>query len=645
MNISPKPDYDNTMRAVINELRREIVELRARPSLTPETSLYLTPDVLPVPKAPEGLTVTQNLPLPSPDGSPVRSRVLLEWDAVTENVDDEPIAIIEYEVWAQGPDAVQFRLTSSRTTTARVDLPALIEYDIFVRAGSIRNLWSEFSDPVTVSGAADLLPMDAPTPPTLSSRLGTVKVEWDGLLVSGPPPDKLRYVFAEISDSETGPFGALGPSFSRNGTVLTGLDAGDEIWVRLIAVDTLSIASAPSAPVSIVVEGISGADIGPEAIEIGNLDETIVEALTGALDPNRIQDGSISTRKLLIANLANLLEDPSFERGETVWTNESSAVTKSTEQPRTGTHSLRLEVGSAPYVASVHSDPIGVIGGRSYLLAGWVAALSDGIDGGVVFSIEYGADDTTSDGVDEVTVSQEEPTDEYAAVAGSWEAPPTAAWARVRVEVADDSGSGVYVVDDMAMILRADGELIVDGAITATKIAAGAIEAEALAADSVSANAIQSGAITAGKIAADAITANEIAAGAITADKIEAGEIQVYHVSATFGEELDLSSNEAVNIIVGQIGEVSDRVDENGNIIESLTTYYRFGPSGATIESPNSNYSLSLTSDGIAINEAGLEVSRWDAGQLIVNSFVGEEVVLGNHKLEKYTVGTVVKAL
>jgi hypothetical protein len=72
-----------------------------------------------------------------------------------------------------------------------------------------------------------------------------------------------------------------------------------------------------------------------------------------------------------------------------------------------------------------------------------------------------------------------------------------------------------------------DGDLIVDGTIsasqiqantiTATEIAAGAITATEIAANAVTATKVSAGAITAGKIAANAVTANEIATGTITA--------------------------------------------------------------------------------------------------------------------------------
>lgn len=87
------------------------------------------------------------------------------------------------------------------------------------------------------------------------------------------------------------------------------------------------------------------------------------------------------------------------------------------------------------------------------------------------------------------------------------------------------------------------GELIVDGAIladklaanavTATKIAAEAVTAAKLAANAVIAEKIAAGAITTDKLFALSVTAEKIAVGAIIAEKIAAGAITTAHLAAT----------------------------------------------------------------------------------------------------------------
>lgn len=70
----------------------------------------------------------------------------------------------------------------------------------------------------------------------------------------------------------------------------------------------------------------------------------------------------------------------------------------------------------------------------------------------------------------------------------------------------------------------ANAELIVDGAVTATKVAANAITADKLAASSV----------IAGKIAAGAVSVAELAAGAVTADKLAVGVGSNFLVNSDF---------------------------------------------------------------------------------------------------------------
>lgn len=78
----------------------------------------------------------------------------------------------------------------------------------------------------------------------------------------------------------------------------------------------------------------------------------------------------------------------------------------------------------------------------------------------------------------------------------------------------------------------ASAELIVDGAITATKIAAGSVTTAALAAGAVIADDIAANAVTAGKIAAGSVTADKIAANSITAGQIAAGAISATQIAA-----------------------------------------------------------------------------------------------------------------
>ncbi|MEJ6668373.1 MAG: hypothetical protein QNL48_12255 [Alcaligenes aquatilis] len=77
----------------------------------------------------------------------------------------------------------------------------------------------------------------------------------------------------------------------------------------------------------------------------------------------------------------------------------------------------------------------------------------------------------------------------------------------------------------LTMVKRATGELIVDGVVTAEKVAANAITANHLAANSVTAAKVAAGAIAAEHLSAGAITVGKIQDGAVTGDKIAATTI------------------------------------------------------------------------------------------------------------------------
>lgn len=170
-----------------------------------------------------------------------------------------------------------------------------------------------------------------------------------------------------------------------------------------------------------------------------------------------------------------------------------------------------------------------------------------------------------------------------------------------------------------------DGSRVTDGSILSPKIGAGQV--------------------TALNIGAGQIRANHLAADAVEANSIKAGAIQANHLSPSVGQQIDISANNSVNILVGSINDAAADIDNVNGTVEQMTTYYQFGPTGATITTPSSPFAVGIRNDRIDMLQQGVAVSSWNAGQMFVSSFVGDEVVLGNHKLEKYGTGTVVRAI
>lgn len=370
----------------------------------------------------------------------------------------------------------------------------------------------------------------------------------------------------------------------------------------------------------------------------------------GTITGDRIAAGTISTSKLLVTNQDNIVEDPSFEYSNVsgvAWTLADANVVIGTTSPRSGSRALQVTTTAAARVAATAVSAFAVEPGQQFRIGAWFQLASGTIGNtGVAVRINYGATEasTSSASSDIINIPiNAAPT--YQQATGVWTVPAGAKWARVCIVSRDTTAGKTYQVDDVSVYLMSDGQLIVDGAITAEKIGAQQVTADKMAAGSIAAGAIQSGAVTTDKLAAGSVTANELAVGSVNANHIVAGAIQVSHLSPSVGSSIDISANSSVNILINRADTTDANLANTNGTLNQLTTYYSFGPDGAIIGKSDSAFKLALKNDRIEISENGVVVSYWDSGRMVVPSFVGEEVVLGNHKLEKYSTGTVVRAI
>jgi len=129
---------------------------------------------------------------------------------------------------------------------------------------------------------------------------------------------------------------------------------------------------------------------------------------------------------------------------------------------------------------------------------------------------------------------------------------------------------GTQRVTGIRLMQKADAELIVDGAITANKVAANAIVAGKIAANAIGAAQIIAGSITGDRLAAATITAGNIQAGSITGDRLQANTIT--------GDRLAANTITAGNIAAGAIS--ADKISSGTggkNLLQN---------SGPNLESP-----------------------------------------------------------
>lgn len=249
-----------------------------------------------IPKAPTDLVVTSEGDW-SPNGVTPIAIATIDWTAVTQDISDNPMTPTYYEVRGQlweayvdGNGDPQIREVAGPVDFGRVtESQSIIQpfnpesiWSFKVRAGD-EAAWGDYSSVVFHTMAKPDTPMPAPTAPAVSSHRGTMSVEWNGLMGDFAPPPQFRYVYAEVSPDETGPWQKAGSVLFRKGGTITmaQFSVGTALWVHLIAVDGMGIESEASTAVQHIITGITGPDI-----------------VANSVDANVITAGSIKTNHL-----------------------------------------------------------------------------------------------------------------------------------------------------------------------------------------------------------------------------------------------------------------------------------------------------------------------------------------------------------
>jgi hypothetical protein len=586
-----------------------------------------TPAVL-KPMAPTGLAVTSNVGYWTPNGVTASGQVVLDWNPVTQNTDLTATTPTYYEVWGWRNGSSNF-VSYGFVTSSDITIRALVPTDQWVfqvRAINEDTTPSDWSASVSFTVAGPTVPMGAPSTPTLASELGLLIAAWNGQIASATPPPQFRYLYAEVSTAATG------QPWVRKGNVLTGAGQisipgetiGAQRWVRFTAVDgagILSTVSATAGPITIT------------GVDLGDLDPAIEAAIEAAEEAARAA-----------AEQSNMLSDASFELNTSEFWTLGSGVTNVTTLPRTGTRHLRLPATTVAREGFQYNRVLPCQPGDTFYFRMYIDPQTTVPDDGLVIRVMSGA--TTALGtITEVEGSGELITAGYIMVMGSWTVPEGINYFKPQVWIADTTNTSVYFVDDFRLLKMVSGVDIVAGSVTADKVAANSIVAEHLQANSVSAEKIQAAAIIAEKIAAEAVTAEKIAANAIIANHIQAGAVETNHLSPAVGDELNIAGNVTIVATQDTIAGVETNLQGTQDNLTEMQTYYAFGAEGAVISSPGSVFATAIRSDRIEMLENGNVVSYWNSGTMYVNQFVGEKVTLGNHQLEKFGTGTVVRAL
>lgn len=276
------------------------------------------------PAVPTGLTVASQSYF-SETGDPV-GQAMLTFDVVTTDINGKPSPPSRYLVYARRDDlpfdlSIQSQVehpddavAGDRLTAYLGPLDAGHLYHFSVAALNAGGHPGQWAAPVSLVISLPTDPAPVPSAPVLSSRLSTVKVEWDGLseLYEVDMPPRFREVQVEMSVTGGSPWTHIGEIFQGGSAlIVTGQDSqqnwgvGDTLYFRFRSRDSAGNISDPSDISSIVVTGIEGPDI-----EANSITANLIAA--GAITAEKVAAHSLSVDRLSVSGQTNLIVDPQF---------------------------------------------------------------------------------------------------------------------------------------------------------------------------------------------------------------------------------------------------------------------------------------------------------------------------------------------
>jgi hypothetical protein len=345
----------------------------------------------------------------------------------------------------------------------------------------------------------------------------------------------------------------------QNGAITTPKLVADAVTANILAANS-------------VVAG----DLTTDAVTAGTIAAAAIttrELAVGAVTAATIAAGAITVAKLSITDFNNLAENPNFELGAVGWSTDANrwAVVASPPNGYAGDNVMRYTswptggdilrsvnaVTCAPgdwFLAECYMRRVGALGGSNQSASVYIS-----------WKNQAGAELSYSLGTP-ITNGNADSTWYRSFV----RAQAPAGTAKCTVNVTANSTTGLVDVDAVLLRRMGTGELVVDGSIFATSLAANSVTAVQLAAASVVAGDLTADAVTAGTIAAAAISAREIAAGAIVAGKIAAGAVTSSTMAANSitGDRIAANTLDASKITASTI--TSSQIAAAGIVAGSL---------------------------------------------------------------------------
>lgn len=304
--------------------------------------------------------------------------------------------------------------------------------------------------------------------------------------------------------------GAIQAAHINAGAVTTNKVAANAITANKIATNTITASEIASNAITaneLAANSISANHLQADSVTAGKI-------AAAAIGADQIAAGAITTSKLLVSDFTNLVPDSDMSDLSS-WTIPSAWSRGGSGGNFRGAYWVTNDYSATGSTSVVRSTLFPVEVAQVYYFAVQIRGADSSDDLRANFRVKWYNRAKTEIGEEYIQQGYQFTGTTIHDLSGSVTAPGGAVYAEVLFHLGPSSVSGKGVVGGWMCRRVNGGELIVDGAITANKVAAGAITT----------NAIAAGAIVTSRLAAGAVTTDKVAANTITSGQINVGEL------------------------------------------------------------------------------------------------------------------------
>lgn len=306
------------------------------------------------------------------------------------------------------------------------------------------------------------------------------------------------------------------------GTITAGQIAAETITAAQIAAGTITTAQIAAGTIqasNIAAATITGAQIAAQTITASNIASQTITAnqietgtitagqiAAGAIGATQIAAGAVVASKITITDTTNICGNPSGDTGTDNWSGDSPLTTAFNSGNPGGGYFFLVSNRDNYYGGSFPVNP-----GETYYFTAECAPWTSP-QGSFNLGFQMGSDPNFAASPTWSPAATAQTTQSgWQTISGQLTVPAGYTFARIWVQINATPGStGSWAFQSLIVRKAASGELLVDGSITASKIAAGAITADM----------ITTGTLNAAQVNVTNLDASNITAGTLSATMV-----------------------------------------------------------------------------------------------------------------------------